>query len=222
MSFSLFPHLCELGLPAPIGVLQLGASYGQEMMEFAEGGIRAGVFVEPLPEPYEHLAGVCRQVPNFIAVNRLCSDVAGQSHTFHVASNHGMSSSILKPAHHLAVHSGVQFPATLELVSTTVDDVLAYLADNGRAAVANALDLLYMDCQGAEPRIVKGAARSLRQFKYIYSEVMRANLYEGQTPFLQYCQYLDDAGFTLNDVYFGWPDHSGNALFIRKDIAGVP
>jgi FkbM family methyltransferase len=191
------------------------------MLEFVEGGIQAGVFVEPLREPYQHLAGICRQIPRFVAVNRLCSDTVGQRHTFHVASNGGMSSSILKPAHHLAVHTGVVFPSTLELLSTTIDEVIAYLADNGHAQVTQMLDLLYMDCQGAEPKIVRGAPRTLRQFKYIYSEVMRANLYEGQTPFLSYCQYLDDAGFTLNDVYFGWPDHSGNALFIRKDIAGV-
>jgi len=221
MTFSLFPHLQELGLPAPSGVLQLGASYGQEMREFLEAGIQSGVFIEPLPEPYAHLASICRQLPRFVAFNGLCTDVAGQRHDFHVASNGGMSSSILRPAHHKTVHQNVLFQGTVPMVSTTVDDVMAFLRDNGHGAVTASLDLLYMDCQGAEFKIVMGAAKTLRQFKYIYSEVMRANLYEGQTPFLTYCQYLDAVGFTLNDVYFGWPDHSGNALFIRKDIAGV-
>ncbi len=221
MSFELFPHMNSLGLPPPSGVLQVGASYGQEMQEFLDNGITRGVFVEPLPAPYQHLADTCRRIPNFIAVNTLCSDKAGQRHEFHVASNGGMSSSILKPAHHLAVHRHVSFPETVTLTSSTVDDVLDFLGQHGHGEVTQGLDLLYMDCQGAEFRILNGAVRSLSRFKYIHTEVMRANLYEGQTPFLTYCHFLDAMGFTLNDVYFGWPDHSGNALFIRKDIAGV-
>jgi FkbM family methyltransferase len=220
VAFDLFPHLRELELPAPTGVLQLGASYGQEMREFVDNGITAGVFIEPLKEPFDHLAGTCRRIPRFIAVNTLCTDVAGERFAFHVASNGGMSSSILKPAHHLEVHDYVKFPQTIELVSSTVDDVLAFVREQGHGDVTQQLDLLFMDCQGAEFRILLGASKSLRQFKYIYSEVMRNNLYEGQTPFLTYCQYLDAVGFTLNDVYFG-TGHSGNALFVRKDIAGV-
>jgi FkbM family methyltransferase len=220
VDIDLFAHLREMRLPAPTGVLQVGASYGQEMREFVDAGIGAGIFIEPLKEPYEHLAGICRRVPGYIAVNTLCTDVAGQRHAFHVASNGGMSSSILQPAHHLEVHGHVSFPQTIELVSSTVDDVMAFVRDQGHDAVTRALDLLYMDCQGAEFRILMGAARTVRQFKYIYTEVMRANLYEGQTPFLTYCQYLDAIGFTLNDVRFG-ETHAGNALFIRKDVLGL-
>ncbi|MEJ6000556.1 FkbM family methyltransferase [Paucibacter soli] len=221
MTFSLFPRLRELGLPAPIGVLQLGASYGQELREFAENGIRAGVFVEPLPEPFANLAKNCSLVPNYIAVNTLCAETAGKTYPFHVASNGGMSSSILAPGTHLAVNPGVHFTHTINVVSSTVDDVLALVQANGRAAAVQALDLMYLDCQGAEFQIFRGAARSLPQFKYIYTEVMRNELYAGQVPFLSYCHFLDAVGFTLNDVYFGYPEQAGNALFIRKDLVAV-
>jgi FkbM family methyltransferase len=222
MTFSLFPRLRELGLPAPQAVLQVGASYGQEMNEFVENGIRGGVFVEPLPEPFAHLARSCAMLaPSFIPVNALCAETGGRRLTFHVASNVGMSSSILAPGTHLSVNPQVHFTHDIELVSSTVDELLQRLAEQGQGVVTGALDLLYMDCQGAEFQILRGAARSLPQFKYIYTEVMRNELYQGQVPFLSYCHFLEAVGFTLNDVYFGYPQQAGNALFIRKDLVAV-
>lgn len=222
MGFSLFPRIRELGLPAPKGVLQVGASYGQEMREFLENGVQAGLFIEPLPEPFAHLSSLCKQIPNYIAFNSLCTDESGRQYTFHVASNGGMSSSILPPAQHLVVNDYVSFPSTVELTSTTVDQVASFLRANGHAPVVDHLDLLFMDCQGAEYRILLGAGGMLRQVKYIYTEVMRNELYSGQVPFLNYCMHLDAMGFTLNDVYFDHPVQAGNALFIRKDLVAVP
>ena len=52
-------------------------------------------------------------------------------------------------------------------------------------------------------------------------EVMRGSLYKDQVPFLTYCTWLEAMGFTLNDVYFGYPEQTGNALFVRKDLIGL-
>jgi FkbM family methyltransferase len=221
MPFDLFPRLRELHMAPPTGVLQLGASYGQEMAEFVGNGIVRGVFVEPLPEPFAHLAQICERVPNYIAVNTLCAETPGKVYPFHVASNGGMSSSILPPGTHTDIYPGVRFTNTIELVSSTVDEVLGFIAAQGRNDVTGALDLMYLDCQGAEFQIFRGASRSLPQFKYLYTEVLRNELYSGQIAFLSLCSYLDAVGFTLNDVYFGYPEQAGNALFIRKDLVAV-
>lgn len=219
--FSLFPTLRQMGLPAPRGVLQVGASWGQEMREFLAHGICAGVFIEPLPQPCAHLDSLCRQIPNFIAVQALCAEAAGRRHDFHVASNGGMSSSLLKPANHLRVNAHVSFPEVVPMVSTTLDDVVRGLRRDGHDAVVDVLDLLYMDTQGAEFKVLLGATEVLSQFKYLYFEVMRNDMYEGQTPFLSYCHLLEAIGFTLNEVYFCHPEQTGNALFIRKDLVRV-
>jgi FkbM family methyltransferase len=219
--FSLFPTLAQMNLPAPRGVLQVGASYGQEMREFLSNGIRAGVFVEPLPQPHAHLVQVCSQIPHYLPVQALCAESVGQQHRFHVASNGGMSSSLLKPANHLRVNAHVSFPETVELSSTTVTELLAGLRREGQAAVVDSLDLLYMDTQGAEFKVLLGAVPVLQQFKYLYFEVMRNAMYEGQTPFLAYAHLLEALGFTLNNVYFCHPEQTGNALFVRKDLVRV-
>jgi FkbM family methyltransferase len=220
MSLELFSTLKGMGLPAPRGVLQVGASYGQEMREFLENGIQAGVFIEPLPEPFAHLSGVCQQIPNYVAVNTLCTDESGKQYTFHVASNGGQSSSILKPARHLEEFGYVSFDQTTQLTSTTVDQVAEFLRANGGGAVVDHIDLLYMDTQGAELKILMGANGTLKNIKYIFTEVMRAELYEGQHSFMQLCAYLDAVGFTLNNMYFN-QNHAGDALFIRKDVVGI-
>ncbi len=219
--FQLFPTLRALNVPMPQGVLQLGASYGQELQEFFDNGIRCGVFIEPLPEPYQHLSGLCQQLPNFIAVNTLCADEPGRSFTFHLASNGGMSSSILEPDRHLDVNPNVTFNGTVQITSSTVDQVANFLRANQHAATVDALDLLYMDCQGAEFKILQGAPAMLRQVKYIYTEAMRGSLYKDQVPFLAYCNFLEAVGFTLNDVHFDHPALAGNALFVRKDVLGI-
>lgn len=221
MDFRVFPTLKSLNLPAPRGVLQLGASYGQELQEFFDAGVRHGVFIEPLAAPFEHLSRLCRQVPNYVAVNTLCADEAGRSFTFHVASNGGMSSSILEPGTHLEINPGVKFEQTVQVTSSTVDQVAAFLRANGHGSVVDTLELLYMDCQGAEFRILQGAPAMLRQIKYIYTEVMRGGLYKDQVPFLHYCAFLEAAGFTLNDLHFDHPAQAGNALFVRRDVLGL-
>jgi len=42
-----------------------------------------------------------------------------------------------------------QFESTTQLISNTLDNVTEFLRNNGHAPVVGALDLLYMDTQGA-------------------------------------------------------------------------
>jgi FkbM family methyltransferase len=220
MSIDLFKTLQSIGLPAPKGILQVGASYGQEFKQFLEQGVRHGVMVEPLPEPFQHIAGMCKQVPGFVAVNALCSDVAGRHHSFHVASNGGMSSSVLAPKDHLQVFDYVKFEQTIELVSTTVDDIVTLLNNNGHAGTVRQLDTLYMDVQGAEFKVLLGAGRTLDTINYIFMELIRGELYEGMVPLATYCAMLEAQGFTLNNINY-CAQHHADALFVRKSLVGL-
>lgn len=220
LEIPLFATLKALGLPAPRGILQVGASYGQELPYFLKNGVGYGLFIEPLPEPFAHLSEQCRRLPGYVALQALCTDQTGKDYTFHVASNGGMSSSILKPANHLKVFDSVEFPTTLQLTSNTLDHVVAFISQSGYGETVRHLDTLYMDTQGAEMSILLGGHETLRQINYIFTEVMRAELYEKQVPFQTMCAWLDAQGFTLNNLYFG-AGHAGDALFIRKDILGM-
>jgi FkbM family methyltransferase len=96
-----FDILQALGLPMPMGVLQVGANTGQEIDEFLRNGIRRAVLIEPLPGPYSILEARCRDIPGDLPVQALCGALDGEVVEFHVATNNGESSSILRPAKHL-------------------------------------------------------------------------------------------------------------------------
>ena len=108
MSFELFPHMNSLRLPPPSGVLQVGASYGQEMQEFLDNGITSGVFVEPLPRPtstWPTPAGGSRTHRRQHAVQRQggpAARVPRRQQRRHEQQHP-------EPAHHLAVHRHVSF-----------------------------------------------------------------------------------------------------------------
>ncbi len=220
MSFDLFDAIQAVGLHKPRGILQVGASYGQEFQQFIDRGVECGLLIEPLPAPYEHIANLCRQRAGFVAFNALCTDVAGEKHRFHVASNAGMSSSILPPKNHLQVFDYVRFDQTVELTSTTVDHIVAFLEQNGQAGVTQGLDTLFMDVQGAEFKVLLGACRTLRRIDYIYTELIRSELYEGMQSLATYCSLLDAQGFVLNKLDYN-AHHHADALFVRKELLGL-
>lgn len=214
MPLDLFDTLRGLGLPAPRGVLQVGASFGQEMNWFVDNGIRAGVFIEPLPEPYRVLSQQCLQRPHFVAVNALCAEENGQRVRFHVASNGGMSSSMLAPANHLKEFDFVRFDQTVELVSHRLDHVVGFLEQHGHGEACGTLDLLYMDTQGAEMKVLRGAGTVLERVNVILTEVTRNRMYDGAPDLAELMAYLAPRGFTLNNVNFD-RHHHGDALFVR-------
>jgi len=217
MSAELFDVISELGLSPPEGILQVGASYGQELQLFLEKGVRCGVFIEPLPDPFRFLSEQCRKIPNYVAVQAMCTDQSGKVYPFHVANNHGMSSSILKPVNHLVKYSDVGFDKTIEVTSSRLDDVIAFLDTNGYQHVSVGLDTLYMDTQGAELKVLMGGGRVLQSLRYIYTEVTRNELYEGAPSLQTMIAFLDCFGFTLNNVNFG-STGVANAIFVNKDL----
>jgi FkbM family methyltransferase len=220
MQIQPFQVIKELGLPSPRGVLQVGASYGQEMGWFVDNGITAGVFIEPLPEPFAALSATCRQLPNFIAVNALCAETTGERVHFHVASNGGMSSSMLAPANHLREFDFVRFEHTLELVTNRLDHVLAFLQQHGHGAACAQLDLLYMDTQGAELKVLRGAGAVLQRMRYVVTEVTRNRMYDGAPQLSDLVAFLEPEGFTLNNVNFD-RHHHGDALFVRRQALNI-
>jgi FkbM family methyltransferase len=215
MAIPLLQTIRDLGLPPPTSIVQVGASAGQEMKEFLEYGIRRGVFIEPLREPFAALSAVCRQIPDFVAVNVLCTATDGETVEFHVASNGGQSSSALKPHNHLAEFSHVRFDERIRLVGHRLDSVLQFARDHGHQRAASAADLLYMDTQGSELQVLRGAEETLKNTSYVITEVTRNELYQGAPTLDALTRFLNGHDFALNNVNFNRYHHA-DALFIKR------
>ncbi len=173
----------------PVSVLQVGASAGQEIDDFYSEGIRAGIFLEPLDYPFNLLSKKCRGKPNYIPVQALALANDSATSKFYLASNGGQSSSILRPEKHLEYFPQVTFDSHIELIGHRTDTIAAFTKKQ-YPDLPGFYDLLFMDVQGAELEVLKGAVKQLQNGKYIYAEIGDGNGYEGDVRFVDLISFL--------------------------------
>jgi FkbM family methyltransferase len=209
-----FEIIRSLRLAPVTGVLQVGANTGQEMPLFLEQGVRYGTLIEPIDGPFAALKERCAGLPGYALVQALCGSVDGDEVDFHLASNNGESSSILKPARHLKDHAWVTFPHVVRVKAVTLDSVVK-LVSRQRPEIPAATNLLYMDVQGAELKVLQGASHVLDAVTYIYSEVGIGGSYEDDVELLDLLKFVRRWNFKLYDLeseHFGF----GNALLVKR------
>ena len=121
------------------------------------------------------------------------------------SQNEGQSNILLKMAKHTQIHPGITLPNT-ELVTVKRLDSLG-LAHKG-------YQLLVLDVQGFEGRVLKGATETLKQMNYVYTEVNRDFVYENCTLVGELDELLHEFERVETGQWVGgcWTD----ALYIRK------
>lgn len=184
------------------GVVHVGANTGQERKLYGRLGLRV-LWIEPIPEVFAVLEENLRDYPSQRAVQSLVTDKDGAEYRFNVASNNGASSSILELAQHKDIWPQVHFTKTLILQSVT----LATLFEREHID-ASAYQALVMDTQGSELLVLQGAVPTLRNFKYIKTEVPDFESYAGC------CQLKDIEEFMFQH---GFEELSRNRFASRSD-----
>lgn len=84
-----------------------------------------------------------------------------------------LSGSIRQPKEHLNIHPWVGFEKQITVASTTLDSWC-------EAQDIDHIDLIWMDVQGAEIDVFRGAEKTLARTRYIYTEYSNLELYKGQ------------------------------------------
>lgn len=197
------------------GILQIGASSGQEVEAISNSGSSISILVEPLPEPYSILKEKAMKFKNMTTIQALCSNKSGEEVDFQIADNGGMSSSILKPENHLKIHPEVKFKYSKKIKTITVDDMMSAVKKRLGLPIEK-IDTLLMDVQGAEHLVIEGSAWTLRKIKYVYCEVSYGGLYKGDMPLEEFQKMMQDHGFRMHTLIMGrkgW----GDALFVRDE-----
>lgn len=183
------------------GIIHIGAHYGQEYSVYKKMGITNLIFFEPVPESFEVLKNTVRG----IVVNRALGNYNGRA-TMHIASNDGVSSSLLKPLHHCVQYPEILFDETLEVDIIKLDDYL------GRCTEFNFINI---DVQGYELEVFYGADITLNNIDYIMAEVNRRELYKGCVQVTELDCFLGRYGFER--VETSWAEITwGDALYIKK------
>ena len=180
------------------GVIHIGAHYGQEFSFYEKLGIKNMIWYEPITECYE----ITKQNVKGIVVNTALGNLNGKA-TMYLASNRGVSSSLLRPLVHRKQYPKIKFMQTITVDVARLDDILK---DREKYNFIN------IDVQGYELEVFKGAVKTLKGIDYIMAEVNRDELYEN-------CVQVDELDNFLKDfrrVETNWIGKTwGDAFYIR-------
>lgn len=125
------------------------------------------------------------------------TDALGQPHS---------SSSILEPAMHLDVFPDVRFEMISIVRATTLDKFF-------RESGVESVDLMWLDLQGAELQVLRGARDYLDVVDCIYLEISDKPMYAGACTFAELHEFLSGSGFSLRK--FRMPFYFGNAIYCK-------
>lgn len=209
-----FQILQKYSLATPSTVIQIGASGGQELEQFIEAGITDAILIEPLDMPFSILQARTANLENYLPFKALVHSKNGIEINFNVASNGGMSSSILEPAVHLAMYPEITFAEKQTLTGFRLDSILAHLLNSNQTRI-KAPDMIYLDVQGAELFVLKGAGELLEDVKYIWTEIGYGDGYKGGATYLDIIHFLSAYQFQMIFMECQ-PGGFGDAMFVKQ------
>lgn len=195
------------------GILHVGANTGQEFDDYRKSSAQTIVYVEPESKVFDVLERKVADAPGHHAVKALCSDSVGEAVTFNIASNNGQSSSMLPLGSHAELYPDITYVNQEHLVTTTVDELVF------EKFVGARLNLLVLDVQGAEVKVLRGATKTLQRVDAIFTEVAEIPLYDGGCTWRDVDALLTPMGFQMKTIKIGrrrW----GNAFFVRDAALG--
>lgn len=196
------------------GVIEVGAHWAEEHDTFMQLGIKNIVYIEPCSDAFHKLLdkfGGYETVHNGTKVtlfNNACGEEYAIAKMKVSNNNQGQSNSLLNPKLHLQQHP--------EVVFTHIEVVTVNSLDNFLIEREN-YNFLYMDVQGAEGMVLKGATGTLKHIDYIYTECNRGQTYEGNMEIEEMDAMLYGYGFERVETFWASANWTwGDCFYIKK------
>jgi FkbM family methyltransferase len=203
------------GVEKPL-VLDIGANEGQSVKYILDRCKTAEIIAfEPNPHAFAALKRLQDERP-FTCFNVALGDTDSETE-LHVLE-HSESSSLLRPS-----HAGTQAMPHLGRMDARVKVPVRRLDDLMRETNASRpVDLLKIDVQGYEAKVLAGGAETLKRSRYVLAETHFLPAYEGACCVDELCHLLYGAGFRLVRAIGYQPathtlDLVSTDLFFRKE-----
>jgi FkbM family methyltransferase len=192
----------------PKGVLHVGANVGEEAPVYDELGIKDVVWIEGNPDIIPKLIENTSKYKHGVVLACI-GDVEGEEVTFNISNNGSQSSSILELGTHKIAHPEVYYTESFKTKTRRLDVLF------GEIGIGE-IDFINIDLQGAELKALRGMGDLLKQFKWAYLEVNKAELYKGCALVEDIDMYL--LGFGFKRVETRWCGNTGwgDALYIKQ------
>jgi FkbM family methyltransferase len=188
------------------GIIHIGAHQGQEVREYVENGYQDIIMFEPLSENFRILEENLKDMNANITAHQVALGNEEKNVVMYLSDNGLLSSSVLKPKVHLQLHPSVGFPTTEEVEMKRLD---SFVKETKK------FNFINMDVQGYELEVLKGGKKTLKHIDYVYCEVNRDELYEGNVFIEDLDKFLAD--YSMERVETDWAGTLwGDALYIRK------
>jgi len=119
------------------------------------------------------------------------------------------SSSLLPPKEHKKVLKWIKFKEKVKVQTERLDDFC-------KTQGVSKIDFIYLDVQGAELMVLKGAGNLIKKIGAIWMEVEAIELYEGQPLKNEVERFMKKSGFvrakdTVDEI-------SGDQLYLRQGL----
>ncbi|MCA3695827.1 FkbM family methyltransferase [Aquidulcibacter sp.] len=191
------------------GVIHVGANDGAEYSSYQALTGGPITFIEAIPEIAEKLNARMNHLRPDCCLSAVCGDKNGEKVSFNVASNNGQSSSMLELGKHADLHPDIVYLKKFETETTRLD---ALLEQNQTARKAN---VLVVDTQGADLKVLRGATGILHTIDVVLVEVSEDVLYKGGATFKEIRDFLESQGFHIRALDYNYLLY-GDAIFMRK------
>ncbi len=187
-------------------VCHVGAHKGQEISSYLKLGINSAILIEPVYENYLILKDIISGIDNYHAINIAAGNCDGTIE-MNLASNDYQSSSVLQPHLHLQEAPDVSFDRVIQSRIGKLDNILPN---------SQFWDLIVIDVQGYELKVLEGATETLEKCNYIFIEVNRAETYKDCAQIDDIDKFLLNHGFkrTLTRWWSSW----GDAFYVRGTL----
>jgi FkbM family methyltransferase len=204
-------------------VFDVGAHVGQTAARLADAFPRAEIYsFEPDSRSFAALQACAKEISRVTAINAAVGDADGNA-TFFI-NRFDQTNSLLKTApganEYLLISGGLDRQSETRVPVVTLDRFC-------RDRAIERIDVLKLDAQGSELRVLDGARGLLNRLAVpiVYLEVCFVQIYEGQPLFPEVYQYLYERGYRLVWLYdSSFQTHfyslAANALFIHHS-AGI-
>jgi FkbM family methyltransferase len=190
-------------------ILEAGAFDGKDTLQMASLWPNAKIHTfEPVPQLFKALQNKLSAVKNVHVYPYALSDRTGPIDLYISSGMSAGSSSILSPLKHLDAHPEVKFENKQKVEAYTIDD---WAKKNEITSV----DLMWLDMQGAEYRVLASCPEILKTVKVLFTEVSLIETYKEVLLYPEFKKWLEKQGFEV--VMEDLPHHDmGNVLFVRK------
>jgi FkbM family methyltransferase len=200
-------------------VLDVGANEGQFGRSLRNFGYQGKIIsFEPLSQAHKELVRVTGRDSNWAVAPKMAIGHTSSEVTINVAANLESSSILPMSSLHSDAAPTSRYTTTETVALKTLDDAAIHYL------FPDSITFVKIDTQGFEAEVLAGATNVLSRAVGVQLEMSLAELYEGQSGYLDLIQFMTSRGFMLVELIPGFSDpRTGHLLqtdgiFVKKYV----